>query len=148
MAFPTWPLLLTLFWWVKYSSPLLGIICQNFFCCAKACKVQQALRLSAETEQGRNSHQQVLVGSAKIGKDGESSPFFGGFFPFLQAKCIRLNEEVVQWLEFPPSLQRARAHCIRITRIYYRPPPLVDFALYFSALYSALQCIEENSVSE
>ena len=55
-------------------------------------------------------------------------------------KCASQNEEVVQWLEFPPSLRRARAQCIRITRIHYRPAPLVDFAaLYFIALYSALK---------
>ena len=67
---------------------------------------------------------------------------FGGAFPsfYFPPKCASQNEEVVQWLEFPPSLRRARAQCIRITRIHYRPAPLVDFAaLYFIALYSALK---------
>ena len=38
---------------------------------------------------------------------------------------------------------RARAHCIRITRIHYHPASLVDFALYFIALFLYLgeQCI-------
>ena len=71
-----------------------------------------------------------------------------GCINIIQAvECGSQNEEVVQWLEFPPSLrlgQHGRAHCIRITRIHYRSAPLVDFALYFllhSVLYWGEQCI-------
>ena len=68
-------------------------------------------------------------------------PLLWTCFPLIlfQSKCANQKEEVVQWLEFPPSLWRARAQCIRITRIHYCPAPLVDFALYFIALYSALK---------
>ena len=56
----------------------------------------------------------------------------------------RQNEEVVQCREFPPSLRRARAHCIRITRIHYRQPSLVDSALYFIALCCAGALYQSN----
>ena len=67
--------------------------------------------------------------------------------PFTLLKILswsRLNEEVVQCREFPPSLQRARAHCIRITRIHYRQPSLVDSALYFIALCCAGALYQSN----
>ena len=56
------------------------------------------------------------------------------------------NEEVVQWLEFPPSLRIGHGHTVSgLPEYITAPPPLVDFALYFIALYAVLG---ESRVSE
>ena len=68
--------------------------------------------------------------------------FFSSFH--FQPKCTSQNKEVVQWLEFPPSLRIGHGHTVSgLPEYITTPPPLVDFALYFIALFLYLgeQCI-------
>ena len=54
-------------------------------------------------------------------------------------ECGSQNEEVVQWLEFPPSLRIGHGHTVSgLPEYITAPSPLVDFPPAFTAPRSAL----------